>query len=124
MRVGEAWKLHWTEIDFVSNTIRVTPEKGSNPRIFKISDKLMGMLKALQEKSRSNRVFQKSLKSQARLFHKQRRKTARKLQNSRIVRISFHTFRHFKATMEYHKTKDILHVMKVLGHKNINNTLI
>lgn len=25
--------------------------------------------------------------------------------------------------MEYHKTKDILHVMKMLGHKNINNTL-
>jgi len=62
MRVGEAWKIHWTEIDFVSDTIRVTPEKGSNPRIFKISDKLMGMLKALQEKSKSNRVFEKSLK--------------------------------------------------------------
>lgn len=26
--------------------------------------------------------------------------------------------------MEYHKTKDILHVMKILGHKNIKNTLI
>jgi len=26
--------------------------------------------------------------------------------------------------MEYHKTKDILHVMQILGHKNINNTLI
>jgi len=26
--------------------------------------------------------------------------------------------------MEYHKTKDILHVKEVLGHKNINNTLI
>jgi hypothetical protein len=26
--------------------------------------------------------------------------------------------------MEYHKTKDILHVMRLLGHKNINNTLI
>jgi len=25
--------------------------------------------------------------------------------------------------MEYHKTKDILHVMNVLGHKNIMNTL-
>jgi len=24
--------------------------------------------------------------------------------------------------MEYHKTKDILHVMKVLGHKGIRNT--
>jgi hypothetical protein len=26
--------------------------------------------------------------------------------------------------MEYHKTKDILHVMQFLGHKNIKNTLI
>lgn len=26
--------------------------------------------------------------------------------------------------MEYHKTKDILHVMQVLGHKNIKNTLM
>jgi hypothetical protein len=26
--------------------------------------------------------------------------------------------------MEYHKTKDILHVMQLLGHRNINNTLI
>jgi len=26
--------------------------------------------------------------------------------------------------MEYHKTKDILHVMKILGHKNIKNTLV
>jgi hypothetical protein len=26
--------------------------------------------------------------------------------------------------MEYHKTKDILYVMRLLGHKNIKNTLI
>ncbi len=26
--------------------------------------------------------------------------------------------------MEYHKTKDILYVMKLLGHKSIKNTLI
>ncbi len=26
--------------------------------------------------------------------------------------------------MEYHKTKDILYVMKILGHKRIQNTLI
>ncbi len=25
--------------------------------------------------------------------------------------------------MEYHKTKDILHVMQLLGHKRIQNTL-
>jgi hypothetical protein len=26
--------------------------------------------------------------------------------------------------MEYHKTRDILYVMRLLGHKNIKNTLI
>jgi hypothetical protein len=26
--------------------------------------------------------------------------------------------------MEYHRTKDILHVMQLLGHRNIKNTLI
>ena len=26
--------------------------------------------------------------------------------------------------MEYHRTKDILYVKELLGHKNINNTLI
>lgn len=101
-----------------------TLEKGSNSRILKISNKLMAMLTVRQGKSQSDRIFGKSLKSQARLFCKQRRKIARKLQSSRIMRISFHTFRHFKATMEYHKTKDILHVMQILGHKNIKNTLI
>ncbi len=32
--------------------------------------------------------------------------------------------RHWKATTEYHKTKDILHVMRLLGHRNIKNTLL
>jgi site-specific recombinase XerC len=40
------------------------------------------------------------------------------------MEIHFHTFRHWKATSEYQKTKDILHVMNILGHKSIQNTLI
>jgi integrase len=38
--------------------------------------------------------------------------------------ITFHTFRHWKATTEYHRTKDSLHVMDVLGHRDIKTTLI
>jgi integrase len=57
-------------------------------------------------------------------FSRQRKRLARKLQNPRLLQITFHTLRHFKATIEYAKTKDILHVMRLLGHKNINNTLI
>jgi integrase len=41
-----------------------------------------------------------------------------------LIQISFHTLGHYKATMEYHKTKDILHVMQILGHRNINSNLV
>ena len=34
------------------------------------------------------------------------------------------TFRHWKGTMEYPRTKDILYVKKILGHKSIQNTLV
>jgi len=47
-----------------------------------------------------------------------------KLKTWKKLWITFHTFRHWKATMEYHKTKDIPHVKEALGHKSINNTLI
>ena len=122
MRAGEAWRLEWTDVDFVKRTIRVTPEKGSNPRIFKVSDKLLAMLGRLPKKS--NRVFGTYvLNGFARMFQRQRKRVAQKLQNPRLLRISFHTIRHWKATMEYQRTRDILYVMKLLGHKNINNTL-
>ena len=123
VRCGEAFNLKWTDIDTLNNTVRITPEKSSNPRIFKISNKLASMLANLPKKS--HKVF--SYKDKFYLhkaFVKMRKRIAFKLGNPRILQIRFHTFRHWKATMEYHKTKDILHVMQLLGHKNINNTLI
>jgi len=122
-RSGEASMLKWTDIDFEAGTVRITPEKGSNPRVFKLSNKLLTMLQALRNKGSSDRIFSKHLRTQRRLFQKQRANLARKLQNPRLQQIHFHTFRHWKATMEYHKTKDILHVMHLLGHKSIQNTL-
>lgn len=72
----------------------------------------------------SDNAFNGSLRHFARSFRRQRKKIAYKLQNQRINSITFHTLRHWKATMEYHKTKDILHVKQVLGHKSINSTLL
>jgi integrase len=70
------------------------------------------------------RLFVGSVNSMRSNFGSQRKRTANKLKNPRINRISFHTFRHWKATMTYHKTKDILYVKKILGHKSINSTLL
>jgi integrase len=123
IRAGEAWKLEWTELDTESKTVRVTPEKGSNPRMCRVSDKLLAMINRFRKDDK--RIFGSyALRGFAHSYDRQRKKLAIKLQNPRLNQITFHTFRHWKATMEYHRTKDILYVMKVLGHKNIKNTLI
>jgi len=122
IRCGEACQLKWTDIDAENSSIRVTPEKGSNPRIFQVTSKLMSMINALPKGS--SNLFHPNPNAMRRAYQRQRKRAALKLQNPRLMQISFHTFRHWKATMEYHKTKDILHVMRILGHKNINNTLI
>ncbi len=126
MRCGEAWQLKWIDVDVVTKTVRVTPEKNSNPRIAKISQKLTGMLENLP-KNYDERIFstpQMPLDNFRDAYCEQRKRITFKLQNPRLLRITFHTLRHWKGTMEYHRTKDILYVMQVLGHKNIKNTLI
>lgn len=121
-RCGEAYQLKWTDIDLVTNSVRIIPEKGSNPRAFKMSGKLAAMLGNLPKDS--TRVFSyKTMFYVRKVFQRQRKRAAHKLGNPRILQIHFHTFRHWKATMEYAKTKDILHVMQFLGHKKIENTL-
>ena len=71
------------------------------------------------------RAFGKlSAKKASQLLWQSRKRIAAKLQNPRINYITLYTLRHWKATMEYAKTKNILHVMKMLGHRNINNTLL
>jgi integrase len=123
VRRGEAYQLRWTDIDLVNRTVRITPEKGSNPRIFRISENLARKLGSLPKNSL--RVFDYlSPDSLSKSYRKQRKRIAHKLGNPRLLRITFHTFRHWKATMEYYRTKDILHVMQMLGHTKIDTTLI
>jgi len=122
MRISEATKLTWTDISTEQKTINITPSKGSNPRLLRISDKLLNMMN--QQPHTRQTIFQKDIDSIRTMFTKQRRLAAQKLQNPRIQNISFHTFRHWKGTIEYHKTKDIIHVKTVLGHKDIKNTMI
>jgi hypothetical protein len=38
IRAGEEWQIERTEIDVEDRTIRVKPEKGSNPRAPRISE--------------------------------------------------------------------------------------
>jgi integrase len=123
-RAGEAHALKPIDIDYENRTITInSPEKGSKPRNIKVSAKLLSMLTTLQMKSDGNHLFSKHLRTQRRVFAKQRANLAKKLQNPRLQQIHFHTFRHWKATIEYHRTRDIFYVKELLGHKSITNTM-
>ena len=88
-----------------------------------MSQKLIAMLNSLPKDSQ--KVWGNVQLNQFRKnFMYQRKRIAHKLHNPRIDRITFHTLRHFYETMEYHKTKDILHVQERLGHRSITSTLI
>ena len=122
-RCGEIEKLKWTDIDFETGNVRITPEKGSNPRILRISSKTFAMLNNIPRISEW--VFGLGrLYMIRRTYQRQRKKLAYKLGNPRLNQIKFHTFRHWKGTILYHQTHDIYYVMRFLGHKNINNTMI
>jgi len=121
MRIGEAHLLKWIDIDLERKVVSITPEKGSNPRLIPISAKLTAMLNKYPKTN--EHVLPKSKGSFRSTFDKQRKRTATKIQNPRLMKISFHTFRHWKGTIEYHKTKDIIHVQTILGHKDIKTTL-
>ncbi|MEM2108206.1 MAG: tyrosine-type recombinase/integrase, partial [Candidatus Bathyarchaeia archaeon] len=122
MRIGECLSLTWSNVNPEAHTITLnTPEKNSNPRIFKVSAKLIGMLQSLPKIN--DKVFGKTTSRNASIcLAYQRKKIARKLANPRIAKIHFHLIRHWKGTMEYHKTQNIIHVQKLLGHKSILNT--
>ena len=125
-RTGEIQSLKWSDVDLDQNIIRITPEKGSNPRTIKVSNSLttrLGHVKTTNTVQDPAKIFGKYYSSIYRLFHYQRKRLATKLGNERLVRITFHTLRHWHATKLYHETKDILFVQRRLGHKSLTNTM-
>lgn len=123
-RIGEICKLKWYDIDAENLTVRINdPEKGSNSRTVKVSEKTVAMLKTLSKKY-DPYIFNSNPRLYKDAISLTRKRLAQTLQNPRFKLIHLHSFRHWKATIEYQKTRDILYVMRLLGHRNIQNTLI
>ena len=122
----EARRICPIDIDVERKIVTLNnPAKGSRPRQFKLSDNLLSMLYPLIHCTEpKNRIWGAKAGTVRAIYCRKRAYLAEKLGNPKLNRITLHTFRHWKATMEYHKTKDILYVKQLLGHKSIKNTLI
>jgi integrase len=120
---GEALAIEWIDVDREKRTITINhPVKGHKPRIINVSINLIDRLEAMPKTSEA--IFTPKMKTLLTNYRLQRATAARKFNNPRLKKITFTTFRHWKATMEYHKTKDILWVMRLLGHNSLKTTLI
>lgn len=117
---GELAKLKWIDLSTQAGTANITPVKGHLPRILKVSGEFIRRVTAFTNKTEYIFNYQ-SLKSS---YADARKRLAHKLNSPRLLKISFTTFRHWKGTTEYHATKDILHVKQLLGHKNIQSTMV
>ena len=124
MRIGECLSLTWICVNFEKNVITLTDaEKGSLPRVFRVSTKLLGMVGRLSRGT--EKIFGDMKRTSAEsCFRVSRKRIAKKLSNPRIAKIHFHLIRHWFGTMLYHKTKDMDYVRRQLGHRNIMNTQI
>ncbi len=118
---GELTKFQPTDISVQTRMLEIRPVKGHNSRVLPVSKDFITRIQTLKSYEKGNRIF--SQKSLVMCLYWQRKRAAQKFNNPRLQKISFTTFRHWRGTMEYHRTKDILHVKSVLGHKQIRNTL-
>jgi integrase len=122
LRAGECALLQWTDIDFQRKLISVKTEKGSDPRIIPISTELVEMLSIMPRKS--ERVFPATKGAISSNYYQQRKKIARKLGNPRLLKIGFHTFRHWKLTTYAHEVRDPFMVQDFAGHKDMKSTML
>ena len=121
-RTGEARKIQWTDINEKNHTIDINnAEKGSNNRTVRVTEKTIAMLKNLPKKN-GDYIFSPKCASTRQSFVNKRKELAFKTQNPRLLKIHFHTLRHWRASREYEKTGDIYAVKDLLGHKSIINT--
>ncbi|MCJ7762605.1 site-specific integrase [Candidatus Bathyarchaeota archaeon] len=118
---GELGAITQEDINKEARAITINhPVKGHRPRILTVSQDLINRLETVMKEQ--GRTF--NAEQLRRAFLLKKKAAAHKLSNPRLKEITFITFQHWFGTTEYHKTKDILHVQRLLGHKSIQNTLI
>ena len=118
--------LQVKDIDLKRGIVNITSAKHCNPRALKLKPKTLDMLKQY--------ILKKGLNQNSRLFptnpdyigdsyRRLRNALAEKLQDPTIKQIRLYDFRHYYASMLYHKTRDLLLVKVKLGHKDLRQTL-
>jgi integrase len=122
-------ELTWlkvSDVDLNNGVTNITGAKHTIGRNGRLKPQTLEMLKRYitQKKlNQTDRIFLATAQTICEIYRRMRNDLATKLQDPAIRQIRLYDFRHFKASMEYHKTKDLLYVKALLGHKDLRTTL-
>ncbi len=118
--------LQTKDINLQNRTVNIKSAKHCNARILKLKTKTLEMLREhinKKELKQNDRLFPTNPENISDNYRHLRNRLAKKLQDPTIQTIRLYDFRHYFATMLYHKTKDLLYVKASLGHKDLRTTL-
>lgn len=123
MRASEVTNLKWGDIDFQRNTLHIKLAKGGKDRIIMLSPKVKKNLLNLDIKKegivfKTNRGGKYSLRSIELIVKKAAQKAGIK------KKVTPHSLRHSFATHLLEQGVDIRYIQKLLGHANLQTTMI
>jgi integrase len=122
-------ELTWlkvADINLQNGNVSLTGAKHTVGRNGKLKPNTLEMLKQYITKKHltlNEIIFPTESENISESYRKLRNNLARKLQDPTIKTIRLYDYRHFKASTEYHKTKDLLYIKQLLGHKDLRTTL-
>jgi len=122
-------ELTWLQVKHINldnGVVNITSAKHCVGRTLKMKQTTLEMLKkyiAKKQLNQDSRLFPTESENISNEYRKTRNALAQKLQDPTIQQIRLYDFRHYYATMLYHKTRDLLHVKAHLGHKDLRTTL-
>jgi integrase len=127
LRPIELHNLKVKDIDINQKIIYPTTAKHGSARTLKISNNLQTTLQNyidINKLDPNDKLFKGTADDYGKHYRQMRNALAKKLNDPSLKTIRLYDFRHYYATNLYHKTRDILLVMKQMGHRQIRTTLI
>ena len=124
LRPVELSNLSINCIDSEKGLLSIRTAKHGKSRIVKLKRETLAMLNAYINSHKSEEKLFASPGQISNTFCRLRNSIAEKFQNPQLLKIRLYDFRHFYASNLYYETRDLLLVKEMLGHKNIQNTMV
>ena len=127
LRPDELSKLTLRNLDLENNKVTVPTSKLGNQRTLTIKQQLGDMLKDYVHKTDFSDPDSKLFASSRKIkftWVKYRKRAYEKFKDTELLKIRLYDLRHWFGTTSYIKTRDIFHVMYLMGHRQITNAMI